>query len=185
MRHPRPIDECYWVEPGRLLAGEYPGDTRIDLARRRLADFLGRGVTRFVDLTHPADGLEPYRDLLFEEARRLGLRAHHAPHPIPDMGVPGSLDDMLAALRSVREGLAAGEGTYVHCWGGVGRTGTVVGCWLVERGMAPETALAELNDRFGSMPKARFFGSSPQAPAQFEWVRGWTPRLGLAGDAGD
>lgn len=22
----QPIDNCYWVDPGRLLAGEYPGD---------------------------------------------------------------------------------------------------------------------------------------------------------------
>jgi len=25
---------------------------------------------------------------------------------------------------------------YVHCWGGVGRTGTVIGCWLLRHGYA-------------------------------------------------
>ena len=32
--------------------------------------------------------------------------------------------------------LAAGLGVYVHCWAGVGRTGTVVGCWLIRHQLA-------------------------------------------------
>ena len=30
---------------------------------------------------------------------------------------------------------------YLHCWGGVGRTGTVVGCWLVRHGRTGDEAL--------------------------------------------
>ncbi len=30
----------------------------------------------------------------------------------------------------------ANGAVYVHCWGGVGRTGTVVGCWLLRHGYA-------------------------------------------------
>ena len=32
----------------------------------------------------------------------------------------------------------------MHCWGGVGRTGTTVGCWLVRHGRSGTEALAEL-----------------------------------------
>lgn len=32
--------------------------------------------------------------------------------------------------------LAAGQTVYVHCYGGIGRTGTVVGCWLVRHGLS-------------------------------------------------
>ncbi|WP_188406321.1 protein-tyrosine phosphatase family protein [Psychroflexus salis] len=29
-----------------------------------------------------------------------------------------------------------GKKVYVHCWGGVGKTGTVIGCFLLEQQMA-------------------------------------------------
>jgi protein-tyrosine phosphatase len=91
------------------------------------------------------------------------------------MGVPTSRGEMRAVLACIRQALAAGETTYVHCWGGIGRTGTVVGCWLVESGLEPEAALATLQQRFFRMPKAHFFGASPQTDVQFEWVRAWKP----------
>ena len=37
---------------------------------------------------------------------------------------------MLAVLDAIDIALCEGHGVYIHCWGGVGRTGTVVGCWL-------------------------------------------------------
>ncbi len=135
-------------------------------------------MTRFVDLTHPRDGLDPYAEILSEEADRLGVVARHSPFPIPDMGVPASRAEMGAVLACIREALAAGETTYVHCWGGIGRTGTVIGCWLVEGGLGPEEALAALNTRFAGMPKAHYFGTSPQTAVQFDWVRGWRPDPG-------
>jgi protein tyrosine phosphatase len=32
--------------------------------------------------------------------------------------------------------LAAERPVYVHCFGGIGRTGTVVGCWMIRHGLA-------------------------------------------------
>jgi protein-tyrosine phosphatase len=47
----------------------------------------------------------------------------------------GDLDDLLASGKTV----------YVHCVGGLGRTGTIVGRYLVEKGLAPpEDAVALL-----------------------------------------
>ena len=38
-----------------------------------------------------------------------------------------------------------GRKAYVHCWGGVGRTGIVAGCYLIEHGhYTGEAALAQL-----------------------------------------
>ena len=48
--------------------------------------------------------------------------------------------DCFIDLTQRDEGL---EPVYVHCWGGIGRTGTVVGCWLVRHGMTGDEALAE------------------------------------------
>ena len=63
--HPRSIDrirtaimtptDCYWVEPGRLMAGEYPGDWTERSARRKLRALLDAGVRTFVDLTEQGE----------------------------------------------------------------------------------------------------------------------------------
>ena len=42
---------------------------------------------------------------------------------------------MTRILDDVDAALADGGAVYVHCWGGIGRTGTVVGCWLVRHGL--------------------------------------------------
>ena len=51
---------------------------------------------------------------------------------------------MRAILDLIESAIDAGAPVYVHCWGGIGRTGTVVCCWLVERGLSGEQALVEI-----------------------------------------
>ena len=36
---------------------------------------------------------------------------------------------MVAILDSLDTAIADEHTIYLHCWGGIGRTGTVVGCW--------------------------------------------------------
>ena len=74
--------------------------------------------------------------------------------------------------------LAAGEMVYVHCWGGVGRTGTVVGCHLVESGVAAGEVPAALGAlRAGT---ARAHRASPETDAQRGFIAAWASphRLG-------
>ena len=49
----RPISESYWVEPGRLLAGEYPGDYDEERTRKRIDALIEAGFNTFIDLTQP------------------------------------------------------------------------------------------------------------------------------------
>lgn len=168
----RPIPNCYWVEPGRLLAGEYPGATTPAEARRKLALFLDAGVDVFIDLTEPGE-LVPYEALLQEHAVSGGRRVDYHRHPILDVSVPGRRSVMAAILDRIDGALAAGRMVYVHCWGGTGRTGTVVGCFLVRHGLSGEAALSRTLDLWRKMEKAPRRAGSPETHRQREFVRQW------------
>jgi len=172
MDHPRPHRNCYWVEPGRLLAGEYPGALDSAAARERLRGYLDAGITFFLDLTDARDELESYAGLLRDEAAARGLRVEHRRLPIRDLSVPDP-HDMAHILDTLDEALRAGHTVYVHCWGGIGRTGTVVGCHLVRRGMTGEQALAQIAHWWRGVAKSWLHPRSPQTEEQIAYVRNW------------
>jgi ADP-ribosyl-[dinitrogen reductase] hydrolase len=157
----------WWVDPGAVLAGEYPGATTVEGARAKIGLLVDHGVRTFVDLTQPADGLEPYGDHVEHEAHRRGLELQHLAFPIPDMDVRphDGYDEIVDAIRSSTD---AGV-VYVHCWGGIGRTSTVVGCLLVDGGLDADAALADIDRRRSATRKAH--QPAPQTPSQIDVVR--------------
>jgi len=159
-----PIRDSYRVADG-LLAGEYPGSSDPEEAARRLRAFARCGISLFVDLTHPADLLEPYDRLLDDGARRVS-------HPIVDLGTT-TIPHMSRILDEIDAAVTGGEAVYVHCWGGIGRTGTVVGCWLVRHGLHGADAIARIAELRREVSDA--FVVSPQTAAQRAMVRAWKP----------
>jgi protein-tyrosine phosphatase len=79
---------------------------------------------------------------------------------------------MTKILNTIQEEIAAGRPVYVHCWGGVGRTGTVIGCWLVEQGLSGAAAI----DRIAELRKNTPDGSkrSPQTDEQCRYICEWS-----------
>ena len=162
--------DCYWVEEGVLLAGEYPGDMHPEAARARLRELLDCGIRAFIDLTEVDDPLEPYDGLLKEEAGERGLEVSYARHPIRDISVP-TVERMRSILRALDDARAAGAPVYVHCWGGIGRTGTVVGCWLKGQGSLdcdPVEAIARLRK-----DTRKRYAASPEAASQLRFIARW------------
>jgi protein-tyrosine phosphatase len=167
-----PIPESYWVEEGRFLAGEYPGSSYSpETTRRRIDAFLEAGVNTFIDLTH-AHELVPYAEILKEEAKIYGVDAVHQRIPIRDLSVPSS-DTMTAILDAIDKALDDGRCIYVHCWGGIGRTGMSVGCHLIRRGMSNEQALERVNQLYRTRPADIYHPRSPETDEQVEFVRNW------------
>ena len=169
----RPLPNSYWVDPGRFAAGEYPGAKSPDEAAARLRTLLQAGIDHFIDLTEPRDGLEPYAAIAQEEARRLGVNIAHERHPIADLSVPRSPDEMTAILDAIDDAVGAGRTVYLHCWGGVGRTGTVVGCWLVRHRRTGDEALRQLAEWWQGVQKVHRQPRSPETAEQFRYVREW------------
>jgi hypothetical protein len=145
-----PHENCYWVQPGRLLAGEYPSGPSEEMALQKLDRLLDHGIDCFIDLTHPGE-LLPYEPVLRELATARGLPVDYLRIPIRDFGVPDEPSQMVAILDALDAALAAGRRPYVHCWGGVGRTGTVVGCHVARHGFPGDAALARLAELWPQM----------------------------------
>jgi hypothetical protein len=172
MKNPdRPLPESYWVEPGRFLAGEYPAGWNAREAHKQLAALLAAGFDTFIDLTSP-DEFDPYQPILDKEASRLGLAAAYQRFPIGDFGLP-TRPQMTTILDTIDAALAAGHKVYLHCWGGIGRTGTTVGCFLVRRGKSGAQALRQLADWWRLVPKSARNPHSPETDAQREFILAW------------
>jgi protein-tyrosine phosphatase len=166
-----PHDEilhAWWVEPGRLLAGEYPGGKTPEEAAQKLRLLMDAGVDSIVDLTTPADILEPYQATLQAMAENSGRQIRHFAHPIPDMGVvdQGGYDRILACIRYET---SSGRMLYLHCWGGKGRTSTVVGCLLIDGGLDYESAIARIAQLRAGTRKSP--DACPESPSQHRLLR--------------
>jgi protein-tyrosine phosphatase len=166
-----PFPNSYWVRPGQILAGEYPSDWNKRLSRLKLRRLLEAGVTLFLDLTEAGEyGIRSYASLLDEEAAALGREVEHQRMSIPDRGTP-TPETMTDILNTIDAALAAGRTVYVHCYAGIGRTGTVVGCHLARHGMRGEEALDEIARLREDISDGWI--TSPETAAQREMVREW------------
>ena len=167
----RPNPASYWVVLGRLLAGAYAGSRDEEQTRRRLAAFLDAGFDTFLDLTTEGE-LPPYRPILMEEANNHDRRIHYQRFPIQDKGLPSS-ETMAAILEAIDTAIAQGRKVYIHCHGGIGRTGTVVGCYLVHQGLDSKAALGRLNELYQTSEQFTLFPYVPETKEQKGFVLHW------------
>ena len=167
----RPISESYWVEPGQLLAGEYPGRYNYEETRKRIDLLLDAGFDTFIDLTRPNETI-PYVRTLLDEAKIYEVNVNPHNFPIGDFGLP-TPETMMSILDTIDAALENGQKIYLHCWGGIGRTGTTVGCYLVRRGRTGKEALKQLAEWWRSVPKSRIHQHSPETLDQVQFIRNW------------
>lgn len=165
-----PNVDSYWVLENQFAAGAYPSSPDENVGRLKIQSLLRAGITCFVDLTQHSDVYFPYKGMLTQEAEEYNLSVKRYSFPIVDYDIPGE-EMMTDILNLIDQNLTAGKKVYLHCVGGVGRTGTVVGCYLVRHGLSGEAALQRIPElrRQTDTP----WKSSPESDFQINFVKHW------------
>jgi len=173
-----PFSHSYWVLPGKFLAGFYPGSEDPKEADRKFRQLLEAGIVSLINLMEEGEvnylgsPFIPYQQTLENIASSKGLRVTCQRFPIRDLSIP-SIDQMSQILDSIDEALGSGQPVYVHCLGGIGRTGTVVGCYLLRHGLAnPENVLQHIADLQKGNP-GLYYIRSPETEEQRNFVLEW------------
>jgi hypothetical protein len=150
------------------MAGCYPGHGDPRIAERQLGALLDCGIRCFVSLMEEEvrGPYLPYEPLLEAVASRRGIEIDCLRFEIEDHSAP-SFKQMREIERALERSIAAGRPVYLHCWGGRGRTGTVVGVYLVRRGLATAESFPEVIAELRSGAP----GDSPETQEQIEFVR--------------
>lgn len=167
-----PIKNSYIVDKAlNIYAGEYPGDKYGENAENKIQQMYNFGVRYFIDLTEERE-LVPYDTLLPADCT-------YTRFPIRDVDIPRNTDDVHKMIDQILELSKIGRGSvYIHCWGGVGRTGTIVACLyaylMKDEGLSNdklyERALKKLRDCFTMCPKSKY-RTTPETKAQCAFIR--------------
>ncbi len=168
----RPLANSYWVQVGRVLAGEYPTGRDAKLTaegRARVQGLVSAGINCFIDLTEAGEG--PAYDTLLPKG------VMYLRHAIRDQDVPRRQAQMRRIQDDIAAALEGGRSLYLHCRAGIGRTGLAAGCFLVEQGRDGDEALREINVLWTQQcARAASWPTIPQTPQQANYIRGWRPR---------
>jgi hypothetical protein len=146
---PVPLPRSYWVIPGKLLAGYYPGAKDAREATSKITALINSGIRHVINLMEPDERdftghrFVPYDDMMGSIAEKMRISVTFDQLPIKDLSVPTE-GHMTRILNQIDLCIKYGKPVYVHCLGGIGRTGTVVGCYLVRHGLATGKYVLEM-----------------------------------------
>ena len=168
-----PFVASYWAVPTNLLAGAFPNDHFEDESTQILERMLDLGIRHIINLTDSDES--NCRGDYFPDMTRLAaqrkIEVVFRQFPIPDRCVP-SVEHMQMILDDIDDALLSQRPVYVHCWGGRGRTGTVVGCLLARNGVAMgDDCLKMMADLRRDASNGH--RESPETEEQREFVRQW------------
>jgi atypical dual specificity phosphatase len=143
-------DRGDWLEPERVLGCAYPRD------ETALAALAWQGIALLINLHE-----RPHRP---ERLACHGLAELHL--PVADFSPP-SPEQLACGVAAIEQALAGGQRVAVHCGAGLGRTGTLLACYLTRRGRSPAEAIAEVR---------RLRPGSVETPAQVAAVEAFAAR---------
>ena len=136
------------LENGGLILARCPG--RDHTAKDDVARFSAYGAGLLLSLVEPHEFAD--HGGLATALAVAGIAFCHM--PVADFGVPEA-QAWATVSTDLHERLDLGEIVAIHCWSGLGRTGTIAARLLVGRGVAPELAITTVrNARPGAIETA-------------------------------
>lgn len=184
---PDPPERSYWIEPGKLLGGCYPGGVDEADRDRKITRLLHLGIRTFIDLTeadetHLGRRLNAYADAVQAVGREQGFEVECQRFPVKDLNPPSS-EHMREIVQAIDTALERGP-VYVHCLGGVGRTGTAAACWLLNEGKVTGENVFEQLTQLRKMDRERGHIRAPESERQREFVLRWAAEIGSEASPG-
>ena len=144
--------EILWLIPNLLGGSAMPAFD--DLVTWRIS-----GIECVVNLIAEDYGKDALRN-----EKDLGFDAYY--FPIRDFSAPDTMEEMDDALKWIDNQIKGKRKTVVHCFGGIGRTSTVLISFLLAQGDSAEEA-------FG---KVRRMGIGPQSESQLSFLARYASR---------
>jgi|SRR5581483_5933565 len=144
----------HWLTDNVAFGGSFPIDRAAELAK-------AHGITAVVDLREEECDDEA-------ALRAAGIDLLHLPTPDMESAQRGQLD---AGVAFVRERVSSGSKVLIHCEHGIGRSGLLALCVLVDQEWQPLDALAHAKGRRELLSPSR---------AQYEGWAAWLRSRGLA-----
>lgn len=146
------------IGEGFIATMAYPGSEQDSAAA--IACLARDGIRRVVSLLEPAEaaalGLGSEAQLVTAESMSF------VSYPIPDMGLPASVNSFAALARDLYGRIESGDNTLVHCRGGVGRSGLLAAAVLLCSGMEAQRACEQVTRIRGLR--------SPETSEQWDWL---------------
>ena len=172
-----PFNRSYWVVAGKFLAGCCPGSEDSIEEEGKLKKLIQAGIRHVISLMEPQeydrqdDPFPPYVDNMDSFAQKLKISITFDQISIKDFSVPTERQ-MIRILNQIDICIKYDKPVYAHCWGGKGRTGTVVGCYLIRHGIATGNDVIEMIKELRKNTED-FSYPSPETSEQIKMVINW------------
>lgn len=172
-----PFERSYWVIPGKFMAGKYPASREKNKTLVKLDNLLSVGIRTIIDMTEEEeaniynDPLFQYHDYLLGLAGQKNFKINRKRIPIPAYNVP-TMEEAKQIIDLIDEGVKNSSPVYLHCRGGMGRTGMMVGCYLLSKGMANKENIFPMIDYLKRTTDVHDL-NSPAVKAQIEFIKNW------------
>ncbi len=161
----KPIEFSYQVSEN-IYAGEHPlykkhtSNTSI-----RLTQFIEFGITDFWDLTTNGESKE-YEKMLPEHI-------HKHSFPIKNFDIPENTQMLIDAFSRLKSYFKKNPTAklYIHCNGGVGRTGTIVACYYIYfEHLSFAEALQKMRKQYSQSPRSEYM-NAPESNTQINFIK--------------
>jgi hypothetical protein len=144
----------------------------------RVTGLWNAGMRTFVNLIEEDEknpqgkAFARYDHILRDLATKDDERVAHLRFPIVDQHITSN-DRMSSILDAIDLSIANHVPVYAHCFGGIGRTGTVVCCWLLRRGFVTKESVFQVLKQLRQADVERSWRDAPENDVQKDFVLNW------------